>query len=87
MRGFKPQSRQEADADKRREADEEAAFGVSRRHRRRRGRTESISVRTFPEIKRMLNAMADAEGKDLVEIVEDAIKMRDQSLKGNRKRG
>jgi len=43
-----------------------------------------ISIRTFPEIKRMIIAMADAEAKSLVEIVEDAIRIRNQNLKGNR---
>jgi hypothetical protein len=84
MRGLEPQSRRDADADKHREEVEQKAFGVPRRHRRKVGRTEVISIRTFPDVKRMIIAMADAEEKSLVEIIEDAIRTRNQRLRGNR---
>lgn len=52
------------------------------RSRRRVGRSEQLALRTFPHIKKLIHDMAEAEGKDYVEIVEDAIIMRDRILRG-----
>ena len=38
-----------------------------------------------PEIKRLLNAMADAENKSFTDILEDALRLRDQMMKGRAK--
>jgi hypothetical protein len=51
------------EADKQREQAEAQGFNLHRRWRRKIGRTEIISLRTFPEVKRMITAMADAEKK------------------------
>jgi hypothetical protein len=83
MRNFETKSRREADADKQREKAEQLGFNAPRRWRREIGRTEVISLRTFPEIKRMIIQMADTEEKNIVEIIEDAIRLRHRSLKGS----
>jgi hypothetical protein len=83
LKGLEPLSRKDADTE--REAAER--FGVVKldgRKRRKLGRTEPISVRTFPEIKNLINAMAEAEGRSYVEIIEDAIRTRHNSLKGQK---
>lgn len=52
------------------------------RKRRRNNRREQIAIKTTADIKRLVHAMAEAEGKDYVEIIEDAIKLRDRMMKG-----
>jgi hypothetical protein len=79
---LRPKSRREADADKRREQAEQEGLQRNRRWRRTNGRTEVISLRTSPEIKDMIVRMADAEQRNLVEIIEDAIRTRYQAMKG-----
>jgi len=75
-------SRREVDADKRRELAEREGLHRNRRWRRTNGRTEVISLRTSPEIKDMIVKMADAEQRNLVEIIEDAIRTRYHGMKG-----
>jgi hypothetical protein len=69
-----------------REAREQAAAQGLRRGRQRRaiGRTEPISVKTFPRIKKLIIDMADAEGKSFTEIIEDAVERRHAELKGTK---
>ncbi len=82
IRDLDPMSRRDADLE--RASAEQNATAVPKRHRRKIGRTEVMSLRTFPEIKRLIIAMADVEQKSLVEIVEDAIRLRDRALRGER---
>ncbi len=58
-----------------------AAVARPRRHPRK-NRTEVLSMRTSLEIKHLIIAMANTEEKSLVEIVEDAIRTRAQSIAG-----
>lgn len=74
-------------ADEEREYKEREAFdGNLRRGRQRRaiGRSEPVSIKTFPRIKKMLLDMADAEGKTYTEVFEDAIERRHANLKGTK---
>jgi hypothetical protein len=74
-----------SDADLVREKKEASQYKIpDGRKRRRVGRTEPLALRTFPEIKRLIHAMAEAQNKDYVEIVEEAVKLLDAQLKGRR---
>jgi hypothetical protein len=73
------------DADVRREHAERIGLArVDGRTRRKVGRTEPLALRTFPEVKKDIHDMAEAEGKDYIEIVEDAIALRKRIMKGER---
>ena len=81
LRDLQPQSRKDADTE-REAAERLGVVKLDGRKRRKLGRTEPISVRTFPEIKNLINAMAEAEGKSYVEIIEKAIRELDKAMKG-----
>lgn len=81
-RDLELKSRRAADAERQREQAETQGFNQQRRWRRKNGRTEFLALRTSPEVKRMIVAMADAEEKHLIEIIEDAIRARYKNLKG-----
>jgi hypothetical protein len=83
LKQLEPSSRR--DADMQRQDAEQRAMGIpDARRRRKKGRTEPISIRTHPHIKRMLIAMADAEQCSITEIFEDAVTQRDAAMKGRK---
>jgi hypothetical protein len=47
-------------------------------------RSQPISRKTFPHIKKLILDMTDAEGKSFTEIIEDAVTRRDAELRGKR---
>jgi hypothetical protein len=76
-----------SNADMEREEAEKAALAKTDGRKRsvhRVGRTEPISLKTFPHIKRLMLDMADAENKSFTEIIEDALTRRHKMLKGER---
>lgn len=80
MRDFEPSAR---GADVAREEAERKAMGIGDgRGRRKVGRTEPVSLKTFLHIKKMMLDMADAEEKSYTEVFEDAIQRRHEALKG-----
>lgn len=82
MRDLEPHAR---GADVEREEAERKRMGIGDgRGRRKVGRTEPISMKTFLHIKKLMLDMADAEGKSYTEIFEDAIQRRHDAMKGKR---
>ena len=74
-----------ADADVIREQAEMRALKLpDGRSRRKIGRTAPVSIRTFPAIKKAIHDMAEAQGKDYVEIVEQAVELLHKTLKGEK---
>ncbi len=83
MKSLGPQARKDADVE-REEAERKGVNIGDARKRRRKGRTEPLSLRVHPHIKKALIDMADAEDCDLVVIVEDAIERRHKAMRGQR---
>ena len=78
-----PPSRRDATAA--REREEALGFQkVDGRSLRRVGRTEPINYKTFPEVRRTMEAIAMAEGITLIEVIEKGIELYDQLLKGQK---
>ncbi len=73
------------DADTIREQRERQALALpDGRSRRKVGRTASISLRTFPSVKQDIHDLAEAAGKDYVQIVEEAVALLKRAMKGER---
>jgi hypothetical protein len=84
MKALEPAARPRT-ADEVREQRERAAFSLpDGRGRRKLGRTEPVSLKTLPEVKKMMLDMADAEGVTYTDVFEDAIRRRHAALKGER---
>jgi hypothetical protein len=69
-----------------REAAEAATYQKprDRRYKTRKERTSLISFRIKPAIRTMMEKMADAEGKSMVDILEEAVELKHRVLKGER---
>jgi hypothetical protein len=78
---LKPVARRDA-AGIRERAEASAFQKIDGRKRRRKGRTELISVRVYPRIREVIERMAIAEDRSFVEVIEDAIDMRERAMKG-----
>jgi len=60
---------------------ERARFNGPRRWRRQNGRSVFVAIRTYPEIKALIEEIADEQEKYLGEVVEEAIQLLHRSLK------
>ena len=78
---LKPVSRRDA-AGIRERAEASAFQKTDGRKRRRKGRTELISMRVYPRIREAIERMAIAEDRSFVEVLEDAIELRERIMKG-----
>jgi hypothetical protein len=70
-------------ADTDREEQERKAF-EREKFRRRKNRTEVMSLRVKPEIRKLIMSMAEARDCDMVDIVERAVIELDRSMRGDR---
>jgi hypothetical protein len=81
IESLRPPARRDA-AGIRERAEASAFTKTDGRKRRRKGRTELISVRVYPRIREAIERMAIAEERSFVEVIEDAIELRERILKG-----
>lgn len=68
----------------REQAEAEAFQSRDRRYKLRKERTALISFRIKPEIRAMLEKMADAEGTSMIDIVEKAVLLLNKVMKGEK---
>ena len=66
------------------EAETEALSKVDGRTLRRRGRTETFSTKTTPDVIQTLQRIAMAEDISMVEVFERALEAYDRALRGSR---
>jgi hypothetical protein len=79
------QSQSGLDADIARERAEQRGMKLpDGRSRRKKARTEVVSVRMHPEIRRLMYAMAEAENRSFIDIIEESIKLRHEVMKGGK---
>ena len=78
---LKPPARRDSTAA--REHNEAAAFKkTDGRELRRKGRTELISWRIYPQTRQTMERIAKAEGITLIEVLERGIDLLDKQLRG-----
>jgi hypothetical protein len=78
---LRPPSRRDATAV--RERNEAAAFQKTDMRKPRKNRNVMVSFRIKPEIRAIMERIADAENITLVEVLERGISMLDRTMKGN----
>jgi hypothetical protein len=77
-----PQSRAGSAHIEREQAEAEALKRTDGRTLRRKGRTETLSTKVKPETIQLIQRIAAAEGKTMVEVLEWALELLDRHLKG-----
>jgi hypothetical protein len=63
---------------------EQSRFNGPRRWRRQSGRSVFVAIRTYPEIKALIERIADEQQKYLGEVVEEAVQLLHRNLKASK---